>query len=348
MSSSSILVVDYGRSSFGDFDYTPRPNQGERQHWFTANLVHMLKQPIEGNCSSNTLYDRINSVFKVAHDLDDLSIGRINIMMSQLCSLPKGVDLINALLDSAQQKKFQIKLKNDTEFCTEYPQLENEQLMLPIGLNFDQGLSPDKTTFSRLCYDRMNKNYSIAPMKYPPFILLAHELTHSLHHMEYYAKLRTEYSNCPSLNAEEAQWQSFAKEIYKQAGKDLYGHPSKGECQMLSYKLLALEEFASRFNFSTLGTSSAPQKNGSSFWNGNQEEESLAIIGDGNFSDRIFLEQARDKRMLKEADGFDQGSIFRWGHGFHNAINSTKAYMSQQEFNDCVGIFKNVLPDDLK
>lgn len=82
------------------------------------------------------------------------------------------------------------------------------------------------------------------------------------------------------------------------------------------------------------------------YWNNNQEEESLTIIGDGIFSDSFFLEEARKYKLLDQVDGYDDSPIFRRGHGTYSYVSHAKFY--QSELNECVKLMHKILPEGLK
>jgi hypothetical protein len=336
-----------------------------RRDVFERNLVWSLLQCVDGDSYSHNparrqTQENVRASFVLSATLDSLAVARVNTMFSKLCALPSGRTVVNELMRVARENNFVVQLMLDDEFAAGYPQMIGGRLTLPIYLNFEEaGLSEAKRTFARLSYDRITQHHGIRQMLYPPFILFAHEITHGAHHILRYRQLLNEFGGrVPTLDANIDDWRNFAKSVCTQKKcLDIYNaHESNPIAyQVISYRALAIDEFRQRFGFTSYDTTTDVKKNAMVYWNDNQEEESLTIIGDGQFSDRIFLEEARDQRLLRVEDGFDEGSIFRWGHGFFSKIQillqgnaQVLSATDQSDFDNCVRLFSAILPDDLK
>lgn len=190
-------IISYPKSFiFNNFSFSKHPNPEDRQNFFAENLTYNMLEKNEGGCSWLLLLADINSAFKLDSRMDDRSVGKINIMMSEICSLSKGKKLINKLLSFCVDYKFIIIFVKDGGLCTYPPsEDENKQKYVNIGINFEEALSPELSTFSALVFDKASKNYSFCPMTYPPFIILAHELVHCLQFLTRSIEYKRIYKN---------------------------------------------------------------------------------------------------------------------------------------------------------
>lgn len=157
-------------------------------------------------------------------------------------------------------------------------------------------------------------------MTYPLFIILAHEFVHSINHIKFY-ELLIKIPNCSPLDADNEIWENFVKGFYKKENISIDKELSSDQYQHYMYEFLQKDIFKKTFGFSIFENKSDDYCVLSYYCNNNKKDESLAIIGDGSFGDNIFLEEARKYKLLYNYQGFEPGSIFRWGHGFFDFIS---------------------------
>lgn len=210
-------------------------------------------------------------------------------------------------------------------------------------------------------------HYCLTPMTYPAFITIGHELIHARHLMERWEQLDSEFP--PIKNGQEQSWWQRLKDCktdVKYTAIDGFKNlampdvenaskPSREEALLsreTMFRVPAIREFEQRFGFSTLIVEDQAKGWAKQFWNNNQEEESLTIMGDDRFNDCLLLEQARELDMLKGYEGFEtNGSIFRWGHTLYaGAIQLKKdaLCLDDNEFDTTVDVFHETLPEDLR
>ncbi len=292
------------------------------------------------------LYDELKSVFKVDPNLNVSLIDELNKMISTLLKLPKGIELFEKLISTALISGFQIKFMKGTDFAASHPKIEEENLVITVSIIPENEINRDKITFARLHYNPQTKNYFFTPMIYPSFIVLAHELVHALHHMKWYNILIQKYTDCPALNGTNKSWEDFSRKLFDENNIEFYPGKESSYYIEFVYRIIAQDSFKKIFKFSSFDTKKDSNSNLSFYWNNNQEEESLTIIGDGIFSDSIFLEEARKYKLLDQADGYDDGPIFRWGHGTYSYVSRAQIY--QSELNECVKMIHEILPEGLK
>lgn len=317
------------------------------QESFVFNLMDSLGSSTDIQSSKSYLYDEINSVFIIDQSLNEASIKTINNLISTLCTLPKGIKLLDKLIWVSLKNGFNIVLTKNNIFSTSFPKIEDKMLKIIISIPSEEEMNPDAKVFARLFYDKTTKEYFIKPMTYPLFIILAHEFVHSIHHIKLY-ELLIEIPNCPSLNDTNEIWENFAKNIYQKANIRFDEKQTKETYQQMIYRILQQDNFKKIFGFSALGNKTDDQAVLSFYWNNNQEDESITIIGDGCFGDNIFLEEARKFKLLNNYQGFEPGSIFRWGHGNYQYVFETKKEFESKTFNNAVKLLKRFLPNDLK
>lgn len=339
--------VDVTRGSYEGDPPTPESQSLSgyqlNQDLFVSNLPEGLMPTALSNGS-------ITEIIQVEDSVDVL---RLNRAVSKLCQLPSGKKLVEKLIETARKNSFVITFSAGDELGAQRPQISevSSQLQLPIDINFQPYEDhPDQKTFARLTLQ--GQHYGIEPIVYPDFIMLAHEMTHALHHIRAYADLVKclEPEAVPALNASEEDWSRCAKKVCKKFECDYLHKENKtrGEYQLLCYRLLARNEIIKRFGLDLqAGLSEAEREirqEAIAFWDDNHEEESLTILGDGTFSDRIFLEEARDASLLQ---GVSEGSIVRWGHGNYEHAATLKDTLEQEQFDAVVKKFSAVLPYDL-
>lgn len=321
-------------------------NSAEKQHWLIENLSSLLKSNLESQTSFNVLYDELNTVFKVDPSLDTSMIIELNILLATLLKLPKGVELFKKLISTALASGFQIKFIKNSCFSALYPKIEEGNLTIVVSIVPEKEINRDTVTFARLRYNPQTKNYSLTQMIYPLFIVLAHELVHSLHHMKWYNILIKKYTDCPALNGTNEDWENFSRKLFYENNIKFSSNNISSYYQRFVYRIIAQDSFKEIFGFSSFENKTESQSNLSFFWDDNQEEESLTIIGDGILGDTIFLEEAREYQLLNQTDGYDDGPIFRWGHGTYTHV--TGVNLDQKEFDECVRLIQKILPVGLK
>ncbi|MDR1401889.1 MAG: hypothetical protein LBI81_02960 [Puniceicoccales bacterium] len=329
-----------GRSEFGDFGYIERPYPKDRQKFFVDNLAYKLSQcqSLEDVCKKGAEYvelkGKIDSVFKVDERWNSESVGRLNIIMSQLCAMPKGRELINTLISLAVENNYQIKfVPENNNFTASLPRVEGGKGVMEVGIDWNI-LDKTASEFVRLTFD--GKEYGIQKMKYPAFIIMAHELSHMVHSIENYKALREKYGDkCPAFPPNDSsqinenptsQWQGFAQMVCKDKKcEQLYNEAidrvkkeedASKRChifQTLVNEACAAEKLRQTSNDNLLRYEFQKMLVVFGFTAGTfPYEELLNICGDSRFNDGIMLKNARENRLLYS--GFDDNSpLFRLG-----------------------------------
>jgi hypothetical protein len=287
-------------------------NQGGR-------VAYALQNGRGGACSTAITERDINSVFKVDARWDSESVGRLNIMMSRLCAMPKGRELVRTLLELALNNDFQI------EFVPERGNRSTMKVCIDWNL-VDRAVN---STFARLTFD--GTDYRLEEMKVPPFIMMAHELSHMVHFIRTYASLQK--INCPPMQPNEnntdptsvQNWKDFAKQVCENITCSEIFDENKTTCkyyQGVVYRAFAIEKC--RMGLGKF-----------------QEEEILNIIGDKSFSEGVFLTEAQKCGLFSVGSDGDS-PITRIGHANFRQIVSSKP--TQAEINALGQLLSRFLP----
>ena len=102
------------------------------QNWFAINLIESLKSEKQCLSSQSYLYEEINSVFKIDKSLNDALVLSINSLISTLCKLPKGIELINTLILDSLRCGFQIVLTKGKLFSSSFPIIKDGKLIIEV------------------------------------------------------------------------------------------------------------------------------------------------------------------------------------------------------------------------
>jgi hypothetical protein len=293
---------------------TGRSTPESRQKFFIEAL-HGALQILRSDVTPSK--EELDAVFKIGASFDFESTVKISGMVSQLCLMPKGRELLLKLFRKARYNGFQVPLE-PTEgptagsFCVaRFPEMRGQQpiVQVNIGISLFDGEWP-KVPF--LTFD--GQDYGMAEVAYPPFLALAHEFGHLVHSMDTYKALRDKYgSRCPPLppgrltiaEAEEfrKKWLPFAQWVCKNTG--FPEPPSDSNVYLLQSHVheACANEKLNDIIWSKLG---ATEDNGIMveawkqifFTSYYPAEEMLNIMVDPDFNDGIFFEDARGSRLL--------------------------------------------------
>lgn len=92
-------IISYSKEDlFNNFTCSRRLNPSKRQKWFSKNLADLINKN-KTFSDYKELLKNTPSTFKINPNLDEVSVGKMNIMMKELCSLPTGIKLVKELFD---------------------------------------------------------------------------------------------------------------------------------------------------------------------------------------------------------------------------------------------------------
>jgi hypothetical protein len=276
-------------------------------------------------------------------------------MLENICELPCGRALVEELMAKAEnglEIRFN-ELSSGVTGAVLHLEKSCSKTVARIDINFRQ---LENVECAMLVRD--GQHYAVRSLHYPPFITVAHEMVHALHFLRRWEQLQRDFlEQVPALNAGASTWQRFLGVVINRYQGTVAGLGSlqrdglrAQDYQAKVFQALAAVDFVQNFHFSPLDpTLGEEYANTASFWNDNQEEESLTIAADPHFNDNLLLEQARTAGLV---DGWPaQDPFFRWGHTYYHSAadlwGGTTGF-SQGEFDAMVGLFNGVLPVGLR
>ncbi|MDR0595505.1 MAG: hypothetical protein LBF94_02300 [Puniceicoccales bacterium] len=291
-----------GAVAFGDFERRNLQSPKDRQEWFIENLYRKLQEAKSGRPMPSMA--ELDAVFKIDGRWSSESVGKINKMVSDLCAMPKGREILLALFEKAQDNGFQVRFTPQSgNFYASCPKMDGQQPFVEVGMDLSIfGGNLVKMLF--LVFD--GKNYGTEKVTYPPFIALAHEFGHLVHFMDTYEALRDKYGDTfpvppSSLTSSINQWRDFTQVVC--ADKGYPGFFQKGDDvtrqQAAAYRVCSRRKLDDII-LEGLGLERTDAnlkelrnfKLALGFLGEGSQEEMLNIMCDPRFNDRIFLEDA--------------------------------------------------------